>query len=154
MEQKTYIPLYPAAVDKMPNKKDPKPIPESNTTLVDDINNELDSFEQAESEASYLAYEWGDEIMDAYSELSLKYNIDDYIVNGQTTNLEEYAEKLLTALLELQTKAEELGINPNEILYDFDDIKQRVDNASSLNSDAKAKYREIISWVGLNDFWR
>ncbi len=141
-------------LDKMPNKKVDLKAHKVDLSLVDDINNELDSFEQAESEASYLAYEWGDEIMDAYSELSLKYNIDDYIVNGQTTNLEEYAEKLLTALLELQTKAEELGINPNEILYDFDDIKQRVDNASSLNSDAKAKYREIISWVGLNDFWR
>ncbi len=141
-------------LDKMPNKKVDLKKHKVDLSLVDDINNELDSFEQAESEASYLAYEWGDEIMDAYSELSLKYNIDDYIVNGQTTNLEEYAEKLLTALLELQTKAEELGIDPNEILYDFDDIKQRVDNASSLNSDAKAKYREIISWVGLNDFWR
>ncbi len=141
-------------LDKMPNKKVDLKAQKVDLSLVDDINNELDSFEQAESEASYLAYEWGDEIMDAYSELSLKYNIDDYIVNGQTTNLEEYAEKLLTALLELQTKAEELGIDPNEILYDFDDIKQRVDNASSLNSDAKAKYREIISWVGLNDFWR
>src|SRR5690349_11322740 len=39
MEQNIYIPLYPAAVDKMPSKKDPKPNPinapaNKNTQLV------------------------------------------------------------------------------------------------------------------------
>ena len=40
------------------------------------------------------------------------------------------------------------------IIYDFDDIKQRVDNAPSLNSDAKAKYKEVINFNGDNDFWK
>jgi len=141
-------------LDKMPNKKVDLKAQKVALSLVDDIYTELNSFEKAELEASYLAYEWGDEIIDAYSELRLKYNIDDYIVNGSTKYLEESSEILATALSELQTKAEELGIDPNEILYDFDDIKQRVDNAPSLNSDAKEKYREVISLVGFNDFWR
>ena len=139
---------------KLPNQKVNLKAHKVDLSLVDDIQNELDSFEQAESEASYLAYDYGDEIMEAYIEFSMKYSLDDYIINGSTKYLEESAEILSRALNELQTKAEELGIDPNEILNDFDDIKQRVDNASSLNSDAKAKYREIISWVGLNDFWR
>jgi len=139
---------------KLPNQKVNLKAHKVDLSLVDDIQNELDRFEQAESEASYLAYEYGDEIMDAYSEFQMKYNIDDYIINGATRDLEEVAEILLKGLSELQTKAEELGVDPNDILVDFDDIKQRVDNAPALNEDAKEKYKEVIGYTGFNDFWR
>ena len=139
---------------KLPNQKVNLKAHKVALSLVDDIQNELDRFEQAESEASYLAYEYGDEIMDAYSEFQMKYNIDDYIINGSTRDLEEVSENISKALSELQTKAEELGIDPNEILNDFDDIKQRADNASALNNDAKEKYKEVIGYTGFNDFWR
>ncbi len=141
-------------LDKMPNKKVDLKAHKVDLSLVDDINNELDSFEQAESEASYLAYEWGDEIMDAYSELSLKYNIDDYIVNGSTTMLGEYGENIADKLNKIQDAAEELGIDPNAIYDGFYELSARVEDSIRLEQDAKAKYREIISWVGLNDFWR
>ena len=139
---------------KLPNQKVNLKAHKVALSLVDDIQNELDGFEQSESEASYLAYEYGDEIMDAYNDFSMKYNIDDYIINGATTDLEEVSENISKALSELQTKAEELGIDPNEILNDFDDIKQRADNASALNNDAKEKYKEVIGYTGFNDFWR
>ena len=139
---------------KLPNQKVNLKAHKVDLSLVDDIQNELDRFEQAESEASYLAYEYGDEIMDAYSEFQMKYNIDDYIINGATRDLEEVSENIGKALSELQTKAEELGIDPNEILNDFDDIKQRVDNSAALNNDAKEKYKEVIGLIGRNDFWR
>lgn len=139
---------------KLPNKKVNLEAHKVDLSLVDDIENELDRFEQAESEASYLAYEYGDEIIDAYDEFRMKYSIDNYIVNGATRDLEEVAEILLKALSELQIKAEELGIDPNDILYNFDDIKQRVDNAPALNEDAKEKYKEVINYAGFADFWR
>ena len=139
---------------KLPNQKVNLKAHKVALSLVDDIENELDRFEQAESEASYLAYDYGDEIMDAYNEFQMKYNIDDYIINGSTRDLEEVSEILLKALSELQTKAEELGVDPNDILVDFDDIKQRVDNAPALNEDAKEKYKEVIGYTGFNDFWR
>jgi len=139
---------------KMPNNKVDLKAHKVDLSLVDDIYNELDSFEQAESEASYLAYDYGDEIMEAYSDFSMKYSLDDYIINGTTKYLEESAEKLATALAELQTKAEELGIDPNEILNDFDDIKQRVDNAEQLYRDAKDKYYEVMNYAGFANFWK
>jgi hypothetical protein len=37
---------------------------------------------------------------------------------------------------------------------DFDDLKQRVDNAPSLLSDAKDKYREVVDYTGMPDFWK
>ena len=139
---------------KLPNQKVNLKAQKVTLSLVDDIQNELDRFEQAESEASYLAYDYGDEIMDAYSDFTMKYNIDDYIINGATRDLEEVSEIISQALSELQTKAEELGIDPNEILNDFDDIKRRADNSAALNNDAKEKYREVIGLIGRNDFWR
>ena len=139
---------------KLPNQKVNLKAHKVTLSLVDDIQNELDSFEQAESEASYLAYDYGDEIMEAYSEFSMKYSLDDYIINGSTKYLEESAEILSRALNELQTKAEELGIDPNEILNDFDDIKQRVDNAEALYRDAKDKYYEVMNYAGFANFWK
>tara|TARA_R110002167_G_scaffold364256_1_gene585928 strand:- start:47 stop:496 length:450 start_codon:yes stop_codon:yes gene_type:complete len=139
---------------KMPNNKVDLKAQKVTLSLVDDIQNELGRFEQAESEASYLAYDYGDEIMDAYNDFSMKYNIDDYIINGATRDLEEVSEIIANALAELETKAEELGIDPNDILNDFDDVKQRAENAASLNSDAKQKYREVIGLIGRNDFWK
>jgi len=123
-------------------------------SLVSTIETEADAFDQAESEASYLAYEYGDEIIDAYDDFRMKYSLDDYIINGTTTDLPEITEILTEALNELETKADELGIDPNEIYSDFDDLKQRVDNAPALISDAKDKYREVTSYTGFNDFWK
>ena len=123
-------------------------------SVIDDIEQNIDRFDQAESEASYLAYEYGDEIMDAFSEVRDRYNLDDYIINGATRDLEEVSEILAQALAELEVKAEELGIEPSDILSNFDDLKSRVDNAESLNKDAFDKYQEARQYAGFNDFWR
>ena len=139
---------------KLPNQKVNLKAHKVALSLVDDIQNELDGFEQSESEASYLAYEYGDEIIDAYDQFNTKYNLDNYIVNGATTDLEEISENISKALSELQTKAEELGIDPNEILSGFDDLKQRVENAPSLLIDAKQKYEEVTDYTGMANLWR
>ena len=122
-------------------------------SLVSTIITEAGAFDEAENEASYLAYDWGDEIIDAYSDFRQQYNLDDYIVNGSTRYLDEVTETLADALNELETKANELGIDPNEIYDDFDDLKQRVDNAPSLLRDAKDKYREVVDYTGMPNFW-
>tara|TARA_R100000541_G_scaffold7464_1_gene15078 strand:+ start:1029 stop:1484 length:456 start_codon:yes stop_codon:yes gene_type:complete len=139
---------------KLPNQKVNLKAHKVDLSLVSTIITEADAFEQAESEASYLAYDYGDEIMDAYSDFRVKYNLDDYIINGSTTDLGDITEILSDALNELETKANELGIDPNEIYDNFDDLKQRVDNAPSLLSDAKDKYREVIGITGFPDFWK
>ena len=123
-------------------------------SLVDDIENLVDSFELAESDASYLVDEYGDEIIDAYDSFQSQYPLDDFIVNGSAVYLEEYGQELLRLLESLKANADELGVDPNEIVGDFDDLYQRASNWESLNSDAKTKYREVIEYVGLPNFWR
>jgi len=123
-------------------------------SLVSTIITEAGAFEYAEGEASYLAYEWGDEIIGAYEDFRMKYNLDDYIINGSTSDLKDITETLTEALNELETKAEELGIDPNEIYNDFDDLKLRVSEAPTLLKDAKDKYREVVDYTGMPDFWK
>lgn len=122
-------------------------------SLVDDIENEVDSFEAAESDASYLAYELGDEVIDAYDDFRMKYALDDYVINGSVRYLEESAEILKASLSKLELAADELGIPPSEVYYDYDDLKQRVDNAQSLSDEAKSKYREVTDYTGMGNFW-
>ena len=139
---------------KLPNQKVNLKAHKVTLSLVDDIQNELNGFDKSESEASYLAYDYGDEIIDAYDQFNTKYNLDNYIVNGATTDLEEISERISKSQSELQTKAEELGIDPNDILSGFDDLKQRVENAPSLVIDAKQKYEEVTDYTGMPNLWR
>ena len=106
---------------KMPNNKVDLKAHKVTLSLVDDIQNELNGFEDAYNDAQ---------------------------------NLEEVSEKIGKALEELEVKAEELGVNPNDILNDFDYLKERVNNSFSVNNEARAKYKEIVQYAGfLNDFW-
>jgi uncharacterized phage infection (PIP) family protein YhgE len=141
---------------KLPNQKVNLKAHKVALSLVDDIQNNLDAFEEAESEASYLAYDLGDELIDTIDrqQQEVGNTIDNFIVNGSVRQLEELSEIIGEALDTLEVKAEELGVNPNDIISGFDDLKQRANNATSLNKDAKDKYKEIVKLAGfLNDFW-
>jgi hypothetical protein len=121
-------------------------------SLVQDLITEFDSLEEASSLASYLAYEWGDEIMEAFWDFRMKYNIDDFIVNSSVTSLKEYADDYRSKLEELEQKANDLGLDPIDIFDDYEDAKELVNNADGLYNDMLSKYREVISFVGIPDF--
>ena len=123
-------------------------------SVVDDIENQLDSFEEAEGLASYLAYEWGDEIIDAFADLRTEYNIDDYVVNTTVKSLDEFADNLRESLDKIQASADELGLPPEDIYHDYHELRQRVDNAEGLYNDAEDKYHEVINYIGASNFWR
>ena len=50
--------------------------------------------------------------------------------------------------------ADELGLDPNDLYYDYTELRQRVDNAEQLYNDAHDKYREVINYIGNANFWR
>tara|TARA_R100000152_G_C6766535_1_gene191556 strand:+ start:823 stop:1284 length:462 start_codon:yes stop_codon:yes gene_type:complete len=124
-----------------------------NLSVVDDIQSKLNDFNMAESEASYLAYEWGDQIIDAFSDLQQQYNIDDYIINGNTKFLEEAAEGIREDLAKIRQAADEIGIDPNDIYYGYDELMDRVIAAGDIYNDAFDKYIEVINYIGNNSFW-
>ena len=121
---------------------------------IQEIEDLYEAQYQSLGEASYLAYEWGDEIMDAYSDFRVKYNLDDYIVNGSTTDLKDYTQELKEKVEDFETKANELGIDPGELINGFDEIKSSVQDGISTFDDAKDKYREVVDYTGMPDFWK
>ena len=125
---------------------------------------EMDAFRDAEIEGSYFAYERGDEILDEIYEFQNKISmeVDNLVVNGMITSLKDTAETLLEALMQIEDAAQELGIEPDEILdvpseFDgFDGLKGRaIQAADSTYEDARSKYQEIRRQMesGLADFW-
>ena len=58
------------------------------------------------------------------------------------------------ALNDLEVKSEELGIDPSDVYPDYEELKQRVDNADSLEQDALDKYREVQEFAGFANFWK
>lgn len=119
-------------------------------SVIDDILGEMDWFEEAESSASYMAYEWGDELIDTISEYRTDIGkVDDWAINGAGTSLEEVAGNILTKLEILEEKAGELGIDPNELLANFDELKSRVENAGDMINDMWKKYDEVVEFSGV-----
>tara|TARA_R110001632_G_scaffold118080_5_gene230366 strand:+ start:336 stop:797 length:462 start_codon:yes stop_codon:yes gene_type:complete len=121
-------------------------------SLVQSLITEFEPLQESYNDAAYLAYDWGDEILDAFSDFQQKYPIDDFIVNGNARGLKDQADTMRGYLEELEQKSEELGLNPADIFDDYEDTKYLVDNANSMYDDMIAKYREIISYVGIADF--
>jgi len=120
--------------------------------LVDDLERDYNYLEETSNLASYLAYEYGDEIIDAFSDFSLKYNLDDLMVNSPINMLDDIANEYRPVLEELEQKANDLGLDPAEIFGNYQEAKDLVDNADDLYRDMLDKYREIINYVGFRDF--
>lgn len=121
-------------------------------SIVQNLITEFDSLEETSSLASYFAYEYGDEIIDAWSDFSSKYNLDDLWVNSSIRMLDEVADTVRPMLEELEQKAEDLGLDPADIYDNYQEARDLVDNANDLYSDMTSKYREIINYVGFRDF--
>lgn len=124
--------------------------------MVDEIYDYWEEFQNAESDASWLAYEWGDQLIEKIDEYRMEIGqIDDFIVNGNIRNLEESMDNLFDRINAIREKSDELGIDPNDIVQDYDEIERRIGSAPSLLSDAQDKYREIVDYAGfLGNFWK
>ena len=126
-------------------------------SLVSDIDNEFDWLEQSYSDASYgvdYMKEWQDKILDFGTELSIA--VDNYVVNGAGYSFEEAYTNMRVKIEELESKSEELGINPSELVSNYEEIKNILSNAESVDSEFKDAYKEVLRQAnerfGLADF--
>ena len=126
-------------------------------SLVSDIDNEFDWLEQSYSDASYgvdYMKEWQDKILDFGTELSIA--VDNYVVNGAAYSFEEAYTNMRVKIEELESKSEELGINPSELVSNYEEIKNILSNAESIDSEFKNAYKEVLIQAnerfGLADF--
>jgi hypothetical protein len=126
-------------------------------SVVDEIDNEFGWLEQSYTEASYgveFMREWIDKIMKFNSELSIA--VDNYVVNGAAYSFEEAYTDMRSKIETLEEKANDLGINPSELIRDYDEIKNILSVAESVDSEFKSAYKELLTQAndrfGLADF--
>ena len=126
-------------------------------SVVDEIDNEFGWLEQSYTEASYgveFMREWKDKIMEFNSELSIA--VDNYVVNGAAYSFEEAYTDMRSKIETLEEKANDLGINPSELIRDYDEIKNILSVAESVDSEFKSAYKELLTQAndrfGLADF--
>ena len=98
--------------------------------------------------------EWQDKILDFGTELSIA--VDNYVVNGAGYSFEEAYTNMRVKIEELESKSEELGINPSELVSNYEEIKDILSNAESVDSEFKDAYKEVLREAnerfGLADF--
>jgi hypothetical protein len=115
-------------------------------SIVGDIDNEYDWLEQTYSEASYgieFMREWEDKIMDFNTELSIA--VDNYVVNGAAMSLEEAANNMRAKIDELDSVAQELGLNPDTLVSNYQEIKDILSNADAVDSDFVTAYKDVLN---------
>ena len=114
-------------------------------SLVDDIDSSEDYFMQSYDEASYGAdflNEWIDKINDFNTELSIA--VDNYILNGAARNLEEEAEVMREYILKLESVANDLGVNPDELIRNYAGITQALMDSENVRERFQSAYDELL----------
>jgi DNA repair ATPase RecN len=104
------------------------------------------SFEEISELASYYANERFDELLDEIYEFRSKLSeeVDNLAVNSSVSMLEEEGENLIKLLDKLETGAEDLGVDPSELLDEYVDIRERAEEAKYLYESFKDKYLEVV----------
>lgn len=145
------------AFDKLQRKSSDVKLNKTQLSVVSDIDNEFDWLEQSYSEASYLAYEAGDEWLDRIAEFRSEVMIfwDNAVVNGAATSLEEAAQRMAEKIQILEQSAEELGVNPAELVRNYEEIKEIIANWQGTYEDARKAYQDVRDKMeqGIADFW-
>jgi hypothetical protein len=116
-----------------------------NLGVVDDIESEYSWLEQSYSEASYgidFMQEWYAKIQDFNSELSIA--VDNYVVNGAAMSFEEAYTNMRPRIEQVERTAEELGLNPEDLVSNYSEIKEILSNAEQVDEDFVDAYKEVL----------
>ena len=114
-------------------------------SIVNDIDSSFDWLEQSYSEASFgvdFMAEWEQKIYDFSNELSIA--VDNYVINGAAYSFQEEAQNMQAKIDELEIKAEELGIEPGDLISNYEEIKEILNNADSVDTEFRNAYREVL----------
>lgn len=103
-------------------------------SLVDELEDLYNRLEEQTGITSYFAYEWVEEaeqkVIDAID------GLDDYLINSSMSYLAETGQEALEALAKLEANAESLGIDPEEVYPDYEELKQWAEGAEDMQYDA------------------
>jgi RNAse (barnase) inhibitor barstar len=125
-----------------------------NLSVVSELEDLYNDLERSYTEASYYSQSRLDDLADEYAQATapIKIEIDEMAINGSARFLEETAETVQTLIQQLEEKTSDLGIDPRELVANFDDLKQMSSSAKTVYDELISKYRETIRLTGNNDF--
>jgi len=132
-------------LDKMPNKKVDLKAHKVALGLIDQLQYDYDSIEDQGSLLSYLAYEWHQEKFEEYRQAWMTLN-DEYKHNGSAVLRYDDVISDIDTLNEIAVKAEELGIDPNDVYDRFYDHLERLNEMREADDEYKRNEMEFRDW--------
>lgn len=126
-------------------------------SIVDDIESELDWWDQINSTASYYAYERFEELTDKYDDMRSEfYEVDELAINSGVSGLDEVSKDILSKVEALESQLSDLGLDVNEIEFStpngvltLSELKSELQRSEETYNDMIKEYREFLSYTGM-----
>ena len=132
-------------LDKMPNKKVDLKAHKVALGLIDQLGYSYDEIEDQGGLLSYLAYEWHQEKFEEYRKAWITLN-DEYTHNGSTVLRFDDVSNDIDTLNEIRTRAEELGVDVNDVYDRFDEHLERLNEMREADSEYQKNEMEFRDW--------
>lgn len=123
-------------------------------SVVSDLEDLYDSLYESYNEAVYYSEGRLDDLADEFVNITspIKTEIDEMAINGSARFLEETSENVQKLIQALNEKTSELGIDPRELVPNYDNINEMSLSGKMVYDELVSKYREVIKYTGNNDF--
>ena len=112
---------------------------------MDNFNYDFSSLQDQESLLSYLAYEWHDEKFEEYRQAWMTLN-DEYKHNGSGVLRYDDVSGDVDVLNEIKVKAEELGLDANDVYDQWDDHMQALESIKEADAQYQRNEQEFNNW--------
>lgn len=130
---------------KMPNNKVDLKAHKVVLGLIDQLQYDYNSIEDQGGLLSYLAYEWHDEKFEEYRQAWMTLN-DEYKNNASAVFRFDDVSQDVDTLNEIKTRAEELGVDVNDVYDQWDDHMQRLNEMKDADDQYTSNEREFNDW--------
>ncbi len=131
---------------KLPNQKVNLKAHKVALGLIDNFNYEYQYLEEEVGRLSYSVEEWFDEkyseFLDSYRPLR-----DVYINNSEAFVSEADVAGDMDVLNEIESKANELGLDVSEVYPDFEEHKRTIEYLEDLEKRFEDQKRELSNWI-------
>lgn len=135
-----------------------------NLSAVQTILDNVEDFREAEYNTLYFADELSFELLERIANFKQEIGeiVDNLVINSNMVHVQDLANTILDAIMDIEDKTEELGIEPDDIVDlpmeygSVNELKARaLAAADTLYDDAYDRYQEIRREMesGLGDFW-
>jgi hypothetical protein len=113
--------------------------------LIDNFNYDYQYLEDQAGLLSYLAYEWHEDAFEEYRQAWMKLN-DEYTHNGSSVVRYDDVEGDMALLEEIKVKAEELGLDPNDVYDTYDLHLELLQSVKESDDQYKRNEMQFRDW--------